>query len=282
MYVYGDARRSAIRIGCYGFRAIHPSKLVMSLLIIDPWCDRRIALATALSLLAGFVILPSAVAQDLPDMRPALIGSGKDALINMIDTQKLSKEGQGDAALMFFATLNQRGHPDFFSAYRVTPGGEKLKNEVVRCMYKAHFVPAVYNHANVPAKIYGTIIFRVVDGKPHLRIFLNQEMSELKRESDFIGPQAIALPGHVYERIQYPRGPWASEDKPGIVEVSLSVDASGELKDVQVLKEMPPGHNFGALMIKAIRQSTYLPAFRNGKPVDSTTHFHMTLSPGRR
>ena len=77
MYVYGDARRSAIRIGCYGFRAIHPSKLVMSLLIIDPWCDRRIALATALSLLAGFVILPSAVAQDLPDMRPALIGMAK-------------------------------------------------------------------------------------------------------------------------------------------------------------------------------------------------------------
>ena len=115
-----------------------------------------------------------------------------------------------------------------------------------------------------------------------MRIFLNQEMSELKRESDFIGPQAIALPGHVYERIQYPRGSWASEDKLGIVEVSLSVDASGELKDVQVLKEMPPGHNFGALMIKAIRQSTYLPAFRNGKPVDSTTHFHMTLSPGRR
>jgi len=66
----------------------------MSLLFIDPWCDRRIARATALSFLAGFVILPSAPAQNLPDMRPALIGSGKDALIDMIDTQKLRKEAR--------------------------------------------------------------------------------------------------------------------------------------------------------------------------------------------
>ena len=138
----------------------------MSLLFIYPRCYRRIALTTALSFLAGFVLLPSAVAENPPDMRPALIGSGKDALIDMIDTQKLRKEGQGDAALMFFATLSQKGHPDLFNAHRVTPGGEKLKNEVVRCLYKAHFIPAVYNHANVPAKIYGTIIFRVVDGKP--------------------------------------------------------------------------------------------------------------------
>jgi TonB family protein len=207
------------------------------------------------------------------------VGSGKDSLINLIDTQKLIKNGQGDAALMFICLLSRKGHPDFFVVYRATPGGERLKDEVRRCLYKAHFIPAVYNHDIVPAKMFGTVTFRVVDGKPRLRIFANQEMSELEKESDFIGPQPIAIPGRHYERIQYPRGPWASEDRPGIVQLTLSIDASGQLKDVQVNSETPPGHNFGALATKAIRQSTYLPAFRNGKPVDCTVHIHFTLSP---
>ena len=51
------------------------------------------------------------------------------------------------------------------------------------------FIPAVYNHLPVDAIYYGTVSSAVIDGKPRLRIFSNQEPEELEKESDFIGPQ---------------------------------------------------------------------------------------------
>src|SRR2546430_17340718 len=37
----------------------------------------------------------------LPEFRPALLGTGPDAMINKIDTADLIKKGQKDAAVMF-------------------------------------------------------------------------------------------------------------------------------------------------------------------------------------
>jgi hypothetical protein len=58
-----------------------------------------VILAAAASLAA------SAIAENLPDMRPALVGSDSKALINLIDTQSLMKRGQGHAALFFNAVI---------------------------------------------------------------------------------------------------------------------------------------------------------------------------------
>src|SRR2546425_1412279 len=121
----------------------------MSLTFIAVRLRRPILVAIAIYLASASCKF-SAVAEALPDMRPALVGSGKDSLINLIDTDKLIKEGQGDAALMFVCVLTRNGHPNFFLVYRATPGGEKLKSEVRRCLYKASFIPAVYNHMSVP------------------------------------------------------------------------------------------------------------------------------------
>lgn len=237
---------------------------------------RRMVLAAVVCLLGAPLF---AAAENLPDMRPALIGSHKDALINLIETQKLIRNGQGDAALLFHCTIGPDGYPYLYRAYRVTPGGEKLKYEVLRCLQRTYFLPAVYNHRKVTSAFYGSVMFRVVNSEPRLRIFANQEMSELEKEADFIAPQSIEIPQHHYEYPPYPETPWASEDKPGIVEMSLSVDALGHLKDVQVIKETPPGYNFGAVALTVIKQNTYLPAFRNGRPVDSTTHIHFRFAP---
>jgi TonB family protein len=67
---------------------------------------------------------------------------------------------------------------------------------------------------------------------------------------------------------------------PGSVEMLLSVDTSGQLKDVQVINEMPLSHKFSETALKAMKQASFLPAFRNGKPIASTTHFHFLFSGG--
>ncbi len=55
--------------------------------------------------------------------------------------------------------------------------------------------------------------------------------------------------------------------KEGIVLLKLFIDKEGRLKKVEVLKD--DGYGFASAAVKAIRQSTFLPAVKNGVPVDS-------------
>lgn len=240
----------------------------------------RSTLWSLILLAANFCLAFIASAEDLPDMRPALIGNGPGSLINKIDAQRLMRRGQGSAALLFYCTVLPNGAPGFYRVYSTTENAGLLKFEVREQIARSTFIPAVYNHKQVAANFIGSVFFEVIQGREHLRIFANQDPKEMARESDFISPQPFALPDHHYDYVSYPSAPWASEAVPGIVQLSLTVDASGNLKDARVIKEKPAGKKFGEYALKNIRQSTFLPAFRNGRPVESTTPTTIYYVPG--
>ena len=73
--------------------------------------------------------------------------------------------------------------------YRGTPESKLLEQEVLKRLANAKFIPAIHNHEPVTVFFYGTVVFSIVHGKPRLRIFSNQQLDELKKESDFIDPQ---------------------------------------------------------------------------------------------
>jgi hypothetical protein len=77
----------------------------------------------------------------------------------------------------------------------MTKETEPLRDQLREKLAEARFIPAVYNHRHVYAWFYGTMAFSVVDGKSHLRIFANQELPELQRESDFIFSTADLVAG---------------------------------------------------------------------------------------
>src|SRR5216110_4063088 len=122
----------------------------------------------------------------LPELRPALLGTGPDALINKIDTADLIKKGQKDAAVMFSCLVAPTGDIVLSGAYRGTLHSELLEQELLKRLVNAKFIPAIHNHQPVIAVFYGTVTFAAVNGKPRLRIFDNQQLDELKKESDFI------------------------------------------------------------------------------------------------
>src|SRR5690348_16635199 len=129
----------------------------------------------------------SSKAATLPMYRPVLLGSGPDSLINRIDTADLIRKGQKDAAVMFSCAVKKDGTVISVSTYRGTPDSKLLEQEILKRLSAAanpKFIPAVYNHLPVDAIYYGTVTFMVVDGKPRLRIFSNQERAELAKESD--------------------------------------------------------------------------------------------------
>ena len=229
---------------------------------------------TLLLLIAVSLIAARLASAENPDMRPALIGSGPRSLVNLINEKHLMDRGFQHGAMYFMARVDPNGYPSYSRVWGTT-GIEPLRDEVRERLAEARFVPAVYHHKNVYAWFSGTLAFSVTGGKPHLRIFANQELSELQKESDFIAPQTIWLPGKIYDYAKWkdPFGSWWTEDKPGSPTVSLTVDASGQVKDAH-LENLPAGttqaHADAALLI--IRQQLYLPGYRNGKPLESTTH----------
>ena len=173
----------------------------------------------------------------LPMYRPILLGSGPDSLINRIDSADLFRKGQKDAAVMFSCSVKKDGSVVTVSTYRGTPDSKLLEQEVLKKLSAAanlKFIPAVYNHLPVDAIYYGTVTFMIVDEKPRLRIFSNQERDELAKENDFIGPQPFWGGESKFSGFHYPSRDTAPVPVDGSAELQVKVDANGNLQDLSV------------------------------------------------
>jgi TonB family protein len=216
------------------------------------------------------VDVPSSQNGNLPMYRPIVLGTGPDALINRIDTAGLIQQGQRDAAIMFYCFVKKTGEVLSVSTYRGTPDSKLLEQEILKKLSAAanpKFIPAIYNHMPVDAIYYGTVIFAIVNDKPRLRIFSNQEREELKKESDFIGPQPLWGGDSKFNGFHYPSRESAPVDVDGSAELALKVDATGTLQDLKLLSEQPPFLGFGDAAFEDMSKAKFIPAFRNGKPV---------------
>jgi TonB family protein len=214
----------------------------------------------------------------LPEFRPALIGTGPNSLINRIDTADLIKKGQKDGAVMFSCLVAPTGHIVRSGAYRGTKGSEPLEQELLKRLANEKFVPAIHNHQPVIAIFYGTVTFAVVNGKPRLRIFANQQMDELKKESDFIDPQPYVGQDSKFTGIHYPET-GSMVQVTGVAELALNVDAQGNVKSMHVVSEEPPLLGFGDAAITDFTGAKFIPAFRNGQPVESNVKIPVYYKP---
>ena len=221
---------------------------------------------------------PSPAAALQPQYRPALLGVGPAAVINRIDTARLIADGQKDATLSFCCSVSSTGEITNVWTYRGTPDSLLLERELVRCLDTALFVPAIHDHQPVHVLFFGTVTFKVVNGKPRLRIFANQEAEELKKESDFVGPQPFVGPNSKFEGLHYPDDT-VTQELSGIVELSMKVDANGNMKELRVVSETPPLVGFGRAAAEDFRVASFIPAFRDGKPVECSVTLPVYYEP---
>src|SRR5215471_9632713 len=127
---------------------------------------------------------------------------------------------------------------EWSATYRATPDSDFLKQELQKRISPASnqkFIPAIYNHQPVDAIYYGTVTFRIVNGKPRLRIFSNQEADELEKEHDFIGPQPFFGDGSGFAGFHYPPPEAARVVVDGIVQLKMKIDANGNLQEINVV-----------------------------------------------
>ena len=214
----------------------------------------------------------------LPELRPALVGTAPNSLINTMDTADLLKKGQKEAAVMFSCLVAPTGEIVRSGAYRGTRGSELLEQELLKRLATTRFIPAIHNHEPVIAVFYGTVKFAVVNGKPRLRIFANQELNEVDKETDFIGPQPYVGQDSKFTGLHYPET-GSTVAVTGVAELALNVDAKGNLKNIRVLSEEPPLLGFGDAALSDFSDAKFIPAFRNGKPVESNVKIPVYYKP---
>jgi TonB family protein len=214
----------------------------------------------------------------LPEVRPALIGNAPNSLINTMDSADLMKKGQKEAAVMFSCLVAPSGEVVRSGAYRGTHGSELLEQELLKRLAAARFIPAIHDHKPVIAIFYGTVKFAVVNGKPRLRIFANQQLAELDKETDFIDPQPYVGQDSKFTGLHYP-DTGSTVAVTGVVELALNVDAKGNLKNIQILSEEPPLLGFGEAAWSDFNGAKFIPAFRNGQPAESNVKIPLYYKP---
>lgn len=115
----------------------------------------------------------------------------------------------------------------------------------------------------------GTVMFLIHDGKPMIRVFLNQDDNEIRAGRDFIAPQfAWAAGNHAFKYMSEPLLPG------GVAVLGLDIDAKGHVTGTKVVYEHPPGMHYGKLVATHLGEALFIPGFRNGKPV--ACHFNWT------
>jgi hypothetical protein len=214
----------------------------------------------------------------LPEVRPALIGTAPNSLVNTIDTADLIKKGQKEAAVMFSCLVAPTGEVVRSGAYRGTVESELLEQELLKRLATGRFIPAVHNHQPVIAIFYGTVKFAVVNGKPRLRIFANQQLTEVDKETDYIDPQPYVGQDSKFTGLHYP-DTGSTVAVTGVVELALNVDAKGNLKNIEALSEQPPLLGFGDAARTDFDGAKFIPAFRNGQPVESNVKIPIYYKP---
>ena len=223
--------------------------------------------------LAGFLIALLSIV-DLratePRFRPALIGNGPQALINMIDTKKLMEKRQGNGLLNFQCFVSTSGQPTNAATFRATPASKALDSEVNSALEHCRFIPAIYNGKPTTVAFIGTVLFIVADGKPHVRIYANENHDDIAKGSDFIAPQLIGGTTNKVSLKDELAKARIHGLKGGVVELAITVDANGNQKQIRVLSEDPPGFNFGKTELELVWGAKYIPGFRNGHPVECT------------
>jgi hypothetical protein len=217
--------------------------------------------------------------ENSPQMRPALLARDAKALINVIDTEKLMKNGQKDATIRFSCVVGSGGWCSEMATYGGTPGSELLAKEVLRHSESEHpgFVPAVYHGQTHPALISGTVVFFIKENKPHLRIYLSEEPDHIAQGDNFVAPQMTYVKGQTFRGFKMPgRGVGSS----ALVVLRVSIDATGKVTAAKVALEKPEGRGFGAQILGRIGEVIFIPAYLNGQPVDSTTTFPIIYKSG--
>jgi hypothetical protein len=212
---------------------------------------------------------PTEAEPSAPRFRPAVLGTGPDSLVNQIDTQDLVKEGQKDGAIMFCCRIATTGEVVSYTTYLPVPGSDLLEAELRKRLDKVRLAPAIYEHKPVEVLFYGTVFFSVVDGKPKLHIFANQEAAELKASNDFIGPQPVIGADSKFTGLHYPRERMTVFVK-GLVRLELKVDAAGNLQDLQAVSEEPPLVGLAQAALTDFTGAKFIPAFRDGDPAESS------------
>lgn len=180
--------------------------------------------------------------------------------------------------VMFQCVVSELGRAHYSITYRGTPETQPLREEVLVKLNRAEFRPALVNGQKKTVLLNGTVMFAIIDGKPRIRVFLNQEEKDLLAGRDFIAPQVILDYGTKLKRIEWPT---AAGGNNGTVAMDYTITADGSVQGMKPSYENPKGMGFASEVMRGTEHAPFIPAFRNVKPVSCTFTLPFIFRGGR-
>lgn len=121
----------------------------------------------------------------------------------------------------------------------------------------------------------------VTEGKPHLRLYANQNPDALASGKDFIAPQLIVGTEN-WEGAKPALERARTTLTNGAVELEIDVSGDGANRGMKLISEDPPGYNFGRALLLEYKEAHFIPGFRDGRPVSCSFRFTDYIFTGER
>ena len=232
-------------------------------------CFTRLALPVVSFTMCWLPVTVRASVGDAPQFKPALVGTNEDSVLERLRLAASRDKSSGSMVVQFNCEVNAAGKASNVAIWSGLGGSPPYVNAAKHALLAGRFEPAQVWGKPVAVSVIGTIFCIRREGAPEVRIFLNLDRRMLAEERNFVAAQLIGGCEElniVRESVRL----FAAFDMDVVAE--YRINSNGLAHDVRVVREAPKG--VGQLLVKSLYRARFIPAFLDGKPVESSLSEH--------
>jgi len=192
-----------------------------------------------------------------------MVSQGPDSITHFLHYPKDPETSKKDGAVQFFCEVTEKGEVE--STHALVGNEPAFRAAVQTALDWGHFTPATVNGKAVRSYLGGTVLFLHQNSEEVMVVSLaTYDRDRVGKMENYIQPQVIGGLRHPLEKVisSLTKGILVA----GRAEVVVNVDDKGTLTGTSGTSENPKGSGLGDLLISAVKQAQFSPAYENGKP----------------
>jgi hypothetical protein len=200
------------------------------------------------------------------DLQLAMIGPGPDSFAAKLHYPPKEKAAKTEAAVQFYCEITAAGqarHSRVVAGKQWYPFGEIVE----KALHTGRFNPARAGGKPVPVILGGSVLFLARTGQPTILVSLTTaEKEKAGSGQNYVQPQMLSSYADLERKCFTLVRSMTSVDTPDpAAEVAMSVDENGKVTSAKQITGGKAG--WGTMLLKAVENSTFIPAQANGRPV---------------
>jgi TonB family protein len=212
-----------------------------------------------------FISLAAEPAKSWP-LKPALVGDSTNSFAAILRYPPNALDDRLTGAVFFYCDVDGAGKASNFQPFRVSTNTLGFLTATKQALEQARFEPATANGKPTRVNMEMAVFFMLQRGEAQIRIFMNAEEQAIVAGENLIAPQVIGGSRDFSKGIRYPLRA-LDQRLEGEVKVEFVIDEDGRPSQFKIVKDTAPQAGFSSRAVKHLKESRFIPAFSNGRPV---------------